>query len=157
MLEFKRTCFTEVHAFLELVAEQYATKIGGEKGNVTLTSYDGTLRVTVAVGNCISFGPEIQSAKTIIDECLKEWTKGGNPNLEAIVMDAFDVGQQGKLQAGKILGLRRLNIEDERWLRAMNAISDSVRLDVTKDYVRLHRRGNVEGKWELVPFDMAKL
>ncbi|MGV4877647.1 DUF3164 family protein [Acetobacter indonesiensis] len=157
MLEFKRTCFTEVHAFLELVAEQYATKIGGEKGNVTLTSYDGTLRVTVAVGNCISFGPEIQSAKTIIDECLKEWTKGGNPNLEAIVMDAFDVGQQGKLQAGKILGLRRLNIQDERWQRAMDAISDSVRLDVTKDYVRLHRRGNVEGKWELVPFDMAKL
>ncbi|MCG4258018.1 DUF3164 family protein [Acetobacter senegalensis] len=157
MLEFKRTCFTEVHAFLELVAEQYATKIGGEKGNVTLTSYDGTLRVTVAVGNCISFGPEIQSAKTIIDECLKEWTKGGNPNLEAIVMDAFDVGQQGKLQAGKILGLRRLSIEDERWRRAMDAISDSVRLDVTKDYVRLHRRGNVEGKWELVPFDMAKL
>lgn len=157
MLEFKRTCFTEVHAFLELVAEQYATKIGGEKGNVTLTSYDGTLRVTVAVGNCISFGPEIQSAKAIIDECLKEWTKGGNPNLEAIVMDAFDVGQQGKLQAGKILGLRRLNIEDERWRRAMDAISDSVRLDVTKDYVRLHRRGNVEGKWELVPFDMAKL
>lgn len=157
MLEFKRTCFTEVHAFLELVAEQYATKIGGEKGNVTLTSYDGTLRVTVAVGNCISFGPEIQSAKAIIDECLKEWTKGGNPNLEAIVMDAFDVGQQGKLQAGKILGLRRLNIEDERWQRAMDAISDSVRLDVTKDYVRLHRRGNVEGKWELVPFDMAKL
>lgn len=157
MRDFKALCFTEVHAFLELVAEQYGTRLGGEKGNITLSSYDGTLRVTVAVGNCISFGPEIQAAKNLIDECLKEWTKGGNPNLEAIVMDAFDVGQQGKLQAAKILGLRRLDIKDQRWRRAMDAISDSVRLDVTKDYVRLHRRNGPDARWELVSFDLAKV
>lgn len=157
MTEFKRLCFTEVNAFLELVAEQYGTRIGGEKGNVTLSSYDGTLRVTVAVGNCISFGPELQAAKSIIDDLLKEWTEGANTNLKTFVLDAFDVGQAGRLQPGKILALRRHEVDDDRWRVAMNAISDSVRLDVTKDYVRLHRRGNAEGKWELVPFDMAKL
>lgn len=157
MLDFKRLCFAEVHAFLDLVAEQYGAKIGGEKGNVTLSSYDGTLRVTVAVGSCITFGPGIQAAKGNIDECLKEWTQGGNPNLKAIVLDAFDVGKAGKLQPDKILALRRLNIEDERWKMAMQAIYDSVRLDVTKDYVRLHRRGSLDGKWELVSFDIAKI
>ncbi|KXV79988.1 sulfate transporter, partial [Acetobacter malorum] len=138
MRDFKTLCFTEVHAFLELVADQYGTKIGGEKGNVTLSSYDGTLRVTVAVGNCISFGPEIQAAKSIIDGLLTRWSEGANANLKAIVLDAFDVGQAGKLQAAKILALRRLEIDDEEWQRAMTAISNSVRLDVTKDYVRLH-------------------
>lgn len=157
MRDFKKLCFTEVHAFLELVADQYGTKIGGEKGNVTLSSYDGTLRVTVAVGNCISFGPEIQAAKSIIDGLLTRWSEGANANLKAIVLDAFDVGQAGKLQAAKILALRRLEIDDEEWQRAMTAISNSVRLDVTKDYVRLHKRSGAEDKWELVSFDMAKL
>ncbi|MFT8464646.1 MULTISPECIES: DUF3164 family protein [Acetobacter] len=157
MMDFKRLCFTEIHAFLDLVAEQYSTKIGSDKGNVTLTSYDGTLRVTVAVGNVISFGPEIKPAKTLVDNCLSRWSEGANANLKAVVLDAFDVDRQGSMNVGKILALRRLDIDDDEWKRAMLAISDSVRVDVTKDYVRLHRRPSPDAKWELVTFDLSKL
>lgn len=157
MMDFKRLCFTEIHAFLDLVAEQYGTKIGSDKGNVTLTSYDGTLRVTVAVGNVISFGPEIKPAKVLVDNCLSRWSEGANANLKAVVLDAFDVDRQGSMNVGKILALRRLDIDDDEWKRAMQAISDSVCVDVTKDYVRLHRRGSVDAKWELVSFDLSKL
>lgn len=157
MMDFKRLCFTEIHAFLDLVAEQYSTKLGSDKGNVTLTSYDGTLRVTVAVGNVISFGPEIQAAQTLIHGCLNRWSEGANANLKAVVLDAFDVDKQGSMNVGKILALRRLEIDDEEWQRGMQAISDSVRVDVTKDYVRLHRRPSPDAKWELVTFDLSKL
>ena len=157
MMDFKRLCFAEIHAFLDLVAEQYSTKLGSEKGNVTLTSYDGTLRVTVAVGNVISFGPEIQAAQTLIHGCLNRWSEGANANLKAVVLDAFDVDKQGSMNVGKILALRRLEIDDEEWQRGMLAISDSVRVDVTKDYVRLHRRPSPDAKWELVTFDLSKL
>ena len=157
MMDFKRLCFTEIHAFLDLVAEQYSTKLGSDKGNVTLTSYDGTLRVTVAVGNVISFGPEIQPAQTLIHSCLNRWSEGANSNLKAVVLDAFDVDKQGSMNVGKILALRRLEIDDEEWQRGMQAISDSVRVDVTKDYVRLHRRPSPDAKWELVMFDLSKL
>lgn len=157
MMDFKRLCFTEIHAFLDLVAEQYSTKLGSDKGNVTLTSYDGTLRVTVAVGNVISFGPEIQAAQTLIHSCLNRWSEGANANLKAVVLDAFDVDKQGSMNVGKILALRRLEIDDEEWQRGMQAISDSVRVDVTKDYVRLHRRPSPDAKWELVTFDLSKL
>ncbi|GBR58959.1 hypothetical protein AA18889_1874 [Acetobacter senegalensis DSM 18889] len=157
MMDFKRLCFAEIHAFLDLVAEQYSTKLGSDKGNVTLTSYDGTLRVTVAVGNVISFGPEIQAAQTLIHGCLNRWSEGANANLKAVVLDAFDVDKQGSMNVGKILALRRLEIDDEEWQRGMQAISDSVRVDVTKDYVRLHRRPSPDAKWELVPFDLAKM
>ncbi|WKC16735.1 DUF3164 family protein [Acetobacter pasteurianus] len=157
MMDFKRLCFAEIHAFLDLVAEQYSTKLGSDKGNVTLTSYDGTLRVTVAVGNVISFGPEIQAAQTLIHGCLNRWSEGANANLKAVVLDAFDVDKQGSMNVGKILALRRLEIEDEEWQRGMQAISDSVRVDVTKDYVRLHRRPSPDAKWELVTFDLSKL
>lgn len=157
MMDFKRLCFAEIHAFLDLVAEQYSTKLGSDKGNVTLTSYDGTLRVTVAVGNVISFGPEIQAAQTLIHSCLNRWSEGANANLKAVVLDAFDVDKQGSMNVGKILALRRLEIDDEEWQRGMQAISDSVRVDVTKDYVRLHRRPSPDAKWELVTFDLSKL
>ena len=157
MMDFKRLCFAEINAFLDLVAEQYSTKLGSEKGNVTLTSYDGTLRVTVAVGNVISFGPEIQAAQTLIHSCLNRWSEGANANLKAVVLDAFDVDKQGSMNVGKILALRRLEIDDEEWQRGMQAISDSVRVDVTKDYVRLHRRPSPDAKWELVTFDLSKL
>lgn len=157
MMDFKRLCFAEIHAFLDLVAEQYSTKLGSEKGNVTLTSYDGTLRVTVAVGNVISFGPEIQAAQTLIHGCLNRWSEGANANLKAVVLDAFDVDKQGSMNVGKILALRRLEIDDKEWQRGMQAISDSVRVDVTKDYVRLHRRPSPDAKWELVTFDLSKL
>ncbi|ASL41269.1 MULTISPECIES: DUF3164 family protein [Acetobacter] len=157
MMDFKRLCFAEINAFLDLVAEQYSTKLGSDKGNVTLTSYDGTLRVTVAVGNVISFGPEIQAAQTLIHSCLNRWSEGANANLKAVVLDAFDVDKQGSMNVGKILALRRLEIDDEEWQRGMQAISDSVRVDVTKDYVRLHRRPSPDAKWELVTFDLSKL
>ena len=157
MMDFKRLCFAEINAFLDLVAEQYSTKLGSDKGNVTLTSYDGTLRVTVAVGNVISFGPEIQAAQTLIHSCLNRWSEGANANLKAVVLDAFDVDKQGSMNVGKILALRRLEIDDEEWQRGMQAISDSVRVDVTKDYVRLHRRPSPDAKWELVMFDLSKL
>lgn len=157
MMDFKRLCFAEINAFLDLVAEQYSTKLGSDKGNVTLTSYDGTLRVTVAVGNVISFGPEIQAAQTLIHGCLNRWSEGANANLKAVVLDAFDVDKQGSMNVGKILALRRLEIDDEEWQRGMQAISDSVRVDVTKDYVRLHRRPSPDAKWELVTFDLSKL
>lgn len=74
-----------------------------------------------------------------------------------MVLDAFDVDKQGSMNVGKILALRRLEIEDEEWQRGMQAISDSVRVDVTKDYVRLHRRPSPDAKWELVTFDLSKL
>lgn len=100
--------------FLDLVAEQYSTKLGSDKGNVTLTSYDGTLRVTVAVGNVISFGPEIQPAQTLIHSCLNRWSEGANSNLKAVVLDAFDVDKQGSMNVGKIprCGVWRLTMRN---------------------------------------------
>ncbi|MGF1276664.1 DUF3164 family protein [Acetobacter pasteurianus] len=108
-------------------------------------------------GNVISFGPEIQAAQTLIHSCLNRWSEGANANLKAVVLDAFDVDKQGSMNVGKILALRRLEIDDEEWQRGMQAISDSVRVDVTKDYVRLHKRTSPDAKWELVTFDLSKL
>lgn len=153
---FRIKAFEDIRTVLALIAEKYGTTYGGQKGNITLTSYDGLKKITIAMGDSISFGPELQAAKSLIDSCLGRWSKGADENLRVIVTDAFEVGKEGKIRTDKILSLRRLNIDDEEWLRAMQAISDSIRIDATKAYIRFHERARPEDDFRQVPLDIAR-
>ncbi len=137
---FKQKALGNVEAFRELISEKYGAKRGGKKGNVTLNSYDGSLQLVVAVNESISFGPELEAAKALIDECIHDWSKNANANLRALVDDAFQVDKQGKISTARVLGLRRLNIEDAKWLRAMEVISDALRVTGSKTYFRVYKR-----------------
>ncbi|SMH62868.1 DUF3164 family protein [Azospirillum agricola] len=152
---FKSHTFDDVGAFLALLAEQYDAQRGGQKGNLTLTSYDGTLRVQVAVADNMTFGPELQIAKNLIDECIAEWAADANVNIRALVEHAFRVDKEGQVSRDGVFALRRVAIEDDRWQRAMAAIADSVRIEGTKTYVRFHRRPTPDARWEAVTIDLA--
>ena len=151
----KATAFAEVDTLLAMLAEKYGAAPGGKGGNVTLASYDGSLRIQSVIGHNLDFGPELQSAKALIDGCLDRWTQGGNPNIRAIVSDAFDIGQEGRLRVDRILGLRRLSIDDKDWLRAMEAISNAVRVTQSKRYVRFYRRDTPASAYKQVALDLA--
>lgn len=152
---FRERSFERIRALLELLDQQYQAKRGGRKGNVTLSSFDGTQRVSLAIGEHLAFGPELQTAKKLVDECITEWSEGADQNLRAIVDDAFQVNKEGKVQVDRILGLRRLNIDHPTWKRAMEAISDGVRVVGSKEYVRLHRRPSANRDFERVSLDIA--
>lgn len=87
--DFKRRAFDECYAWLDLVAEKYGRTRGGAKGNVTFSSFDGAQQITIRVQETLTFGPELQIAKDLIDECVTEWSEGANANLRAIISDAF--------------------------------------------------------------------
>lgn len=155
--DFKAEAFGTVSTFLSLLAEKYGTSRGGKKGNITLTSYDGLSRVQVAVQDYIQFGPQLQIAKQLVDECLQEWSDGANANLKAIVDQAFRVDKNNRLNTQAILGLRRLHISDEKWVKAMEAITDSIRVTSSKQYIRFYRRPVPEADFEAVNLDIAKI
>lgn len=137
---FKARAFGDVQAFRDLVAEKYGVKRGGKKGNVTLSTFDGSQQVVVAIAEHLSFGTELEAAKALIDGCIHKWSEGANANLRALVDQAFQVDKAGKISTSRVLGLRRLAIEDPDWLRAMDAISDAIRVTGTKTYVRVYKR-----------------
>jgi predicted RND superfamily exporter protein len=151
---FKESAINDVRSFVELSAEQYGVKIGGRKGNVTLNSYDGEYRILLAIADCVTFDERLQAAKALIDECIKEWTEGARSEIKALIDDAFAVDKQGKINTNRVLGLRRLKIEDEKWKRAMEALSDSVTVNTTKEYIRIYKRNN-QGEYALVNLDIA--
>ncbi|MDA8049029.1 MAG: DUF3164 family protein [Rhodospirillales bacterium] len=156
--QFKKQCFDEVRAFLALIDEKYGVKrAAGSRGGTQLESFDGTLRVTISVADIVALGPEISSAKALIDECITRWSEGANGNLKAVVDDAFALGEGGKLAIDRVLGLRRIAIEDPAWERAMEAIADAVRVMRSREYLRIYRRESPELPFQQLVLDFARL
>ena len=155
MGEFKDGVFGDIGAFIELSAEKYGAKVGGNKGNVTLFSYDGRYKIQRAINESLQFDERIQAAKVLIDECLNEWSEGSRPELKALIERAFNVDKEGNLNTSRILGLRRVDIKDDRWRRAMDAISDSVQVIGSKSYVRMYERVGDSDKYVPIPLDVA--
>ncbi|HCR12895.1 MAG TPA: sulfate transporter [Desulfovibrio sp.] len=156
MRGFRDDVLGDVAAFIQLSAEQYDARVGGTKGNVTLTSYDGRFKVQRAVAETLVFDERLQAAKSLIDECMTEWTEGSRDELKALINDTFRVDSTGSINTGRVLGLRRLAIDDDRWRRAMQAVSDSLQVSGTKAYVRVYARRE-DGKYEAIALDLAAL
>lgn len=152
---FKEALFNDIDAFVDLSAERYGAKLGGEKGNVSLVSFDGRYKVLMAIQDSLAFDEGLQAAKALIDECVHEWTQDARVEIKALINDAFQVDKQGHISTGRILGLRRLDIKDEKWQRAMTALSESVRVQNSTRYLRVYERVGLTNKYEPIALDIA--
>ena len=152
---FRGHTFDDVATFVEILAEKYKGKRGGAKGNTTITSFDGCLKVVIAVQEQLSFGPELQVAKELVDECIAAWSDGATPELLALVSHAFQVDKEGRINRAALFQLRRLDIEREPWPQAMAALADAIRVIGSREYVRFYKRPNPRGRWEAIPIDLA--
>lgn len=153
---FKAHTFEDVNDFVALLRQEYDETRGGTKGNMTFLSYDGCMKVEVQVSDHIDFGPELQIAKDLVDECLNEWSADARAELRAIVTRAFNTDRKGQINRSEIFMLLRLDIDDSRWTKAMQAIRDSMRIVGSKTYVRCHRRHDPDAAWEPITIDLAK-
>lgn len=148
--------FDDIGGLEALLAQEYGAKIGGPKGNKTLMTHDGLFKVTVQVADYIDFGPELHTAKALIDECMNEWAAGARDELRAIVTRAFNTDKPGQINRSEIFMLLRLEIEDPRWKSAMQAIRHAMRIVGSKSYVRLYQRPTQDAAWQPVTIDLAR-
>lgn len=155
---FKAELMGEFEDFLDEVAEVYGKPMRGAKGkgNITLMTFAGDLKIERKVQNTIAFDERLQLAKGKATNCISRWSKGANKNLQAIVTDAFDVDVAGNINVGRILGLRRHNIDDAEWQEAMQLIAESMKTVASKMQVRFYRRDD-KGQYQPLPLSMAAL
>jgi len=155
---FKAHTMSDLAALDRLVEEQYGfVKTGNKgKGNRTYMTFDGLMKVTVQVALFMDFGPELQVAKALIDECLTEWSADSRPEIQTIVARAFNTDQEGRVNRSEILMLLRLDIKDERWVKAMDAIRDAQRPRSAKEYVRFAMRESRDADFVAITVDLAK-
>ncbi|WP_017979859.1 DUF3164 family protein [Sphingomonas melonis] len=152
---FKGEAFEDVNALQALISQNYGATLGGKKGNITLVSFDGCQKVQVQVADLLEFGPELQAAKALIDECLTEWAVGSAVELRALVNRVFQVDKEGQINRAELFMLLRVEIEDERWVRAMEAIRDSIRVIGSRTYVRFYDRPAPDAAWHAITIDLA--
>lgn len=157
LARFKQHTFDDIGAMDALIAQEYGAATGGAKGNKTLTTFDGLFKVQVQVSDRIAFGPELQIAKTLLDECLNEWSADARPEIKAIVTRAFNTDREGQINRSEIFMLLRLEIEDARWQEAMRAIRDAMRVEGSQTYVRAYRREAADAPWQPVTIDLARV
>ena len=153
---FKKALREDLFSYLQLSAERYGKTYGGKKGNITLMSYDGSLKLMLAVNENLVFDERLQIAKSIIDECINKWSEGSRSEIRALVNSAFYVDKAGNINTARILGLRRLDISDPDWRRAMDAITESIQVSGSKEYLRIYTR-EANGEYKQVPLDVAAL
>ena len=156
MTAFKADSMADIAAFVQLSADRYDVAVGGKKGNVTLHSFDGQYRVNLSMQDTLVFDEGLLAAKALIDECINEWTEGSRSELKTLINAAFQVDKEGNISTARVLGLRRLEIKDEKWQRAMEALSDSLQVHTSKQFVRVYKRDEA-GDYQLVSLDIAKV
>lgn len=155
LADFKAVAFGDIEAFIELSAEQYDIKLGGKKGNVTLYSFDGRFKIQRSVQESIAFDERLQAARALIDECLRDWTQGARPEVATLANDAFRTDSQGEIRTARVLALRRLDIKDERWKRAMQAIGEACQVVGSKSYIRVYERIGDSDQYRAISLDIA--
>lgn len=152
---FKQGAFSDIATFVQTSAEQYDVQLGGQKGNVVLYSFDGCYKVVRQVQETIKFDERLKAAKALIDECITEWSTGSRDEIKVLVNDAFKVDKEGDVSTNRVLSLRRLNITDAKWQRAMQAIGDALSVVGSRSYVRIYERVGDTDQYKAVPLDVA--
>jgi hypothetical protein len=157
LIAFKRAAFDDIRTFQDILSATYGARGSGTRG-IRLESFDGLMRVEVSSASNVRFGAELDAAKALIEECVKDWlAEGSNAYIHAIVMDAFKVGEAGAYSAERVLRLQQFDIPDERWRRAMTAIQDARRAAESKLYVRFYVRENAESDFVQIVLDASRV
>ncbi|KDC65714.1 DUF3164 family protein [Bordetella bronchiseptica] len=157
LAEFKANAFNDIAAFVDISAEQYGVSLGGRKGNLTLYSFDQRYKLIRAMDETLVFDERLQVAKALIDQCLVDWTADARPELKAIIDRAFEVDKAGNINTDRVLALRRIQSTDERWIQAMQAISDSTMPAGSKSYIRAYERVGLTDRYEQIPLGVANV
>lgn len=155
LAEFKSRSLNDIADVVRIAGERYDVVLGGAKGNVTLTTYDGAYKVVRSVADRIAFTEEIEAAKELVNRCIQRWSQGANDNIRVLVDRAFRTDTKGQIKTSAVLELLRLDIDDAEWKRGMNAIKDSIQGNGTATYVRLYQRVGDSDSYVAIPLDLA--
>jgi hypothetical protein len=155
LTQLKIDAMSDINEFVENAGKQYKVKMGGIKGNLSLTSFDGEHMVKVCVSDRTVFDERLQVAKELVDKCIHKWSAGSRPELKSLIEHAFQTDREGKINTARVLELTRLSIHDADWKRAMQAVRDSIQVVGNTQYLRIYKRNSTGERYDQISLDIA--
>jgi hypothetical protein len=153
---FRGHLFSDLGEFDALLAEKYGVEKGGVKGNRTYSTVDDCYRISIRVRDSLDFGPELQAAKALIDDCLRDWSEDAAAPLRVIVNGAFNVDKEGLINKSEIFKLLRHDIQDPKWLQAMEALRDAIRVTGSRTTPEFRMRAGVGEELVSVSINLSR-
>jgi hypothetical protein len=154
---FKCRALNDIADLVSIAAEKYDVKLGGKKGNVSISTYDGSYKVIRTYAEQLAFTEELEAARELINDCIIRWSEGANDHIKVLVDRAFRTNGKGQLKTAAVLDLLRLEINDEGWKRAMEALKDSIQSVGATAYVRFYKRVGDSDQYRILALDIAAL
>ena len=155
---FREKCLTRIPAHRVHIAEAYEANLrANRKGNMTISTYDGRGKVEVRVTEFLTFGAELSAAKEVIDNCIRRWSEGSDAKIKTLIDDAFQTDAKNRINVQRVLGLRQYNFDDAEWQKAMQMISDAVRVAHSKSYVTISEFDAATDRLVSIPLSISNV
>lgn len=121
----------------------------GWKGNILLYNFSQNLCIERRIDETVSFDERLQMVKTTIDKWINNMLKDTDPTLSKVVAQAFSVDKQGRINTAMLLKLKRIDIQDAEWKKAMQLLDDSIFVKSSKMALRFRSKdlSVPEGGW----------
>lgn len=153
--QFKQRALNDIADVIQIAADRWEVDLGGKKGNITLSSFDGKYRVQRVYAERITFTEELEAAKELFGRCLDRWTEDANTNVRALIDRAFRPNKNGQIRTAELLGLLRLEIDDYEWEQACDALKQSISVNGSTVYIRVYERVGQSDSYRHIPLDLA--
>lgn len=150
----KAALLADIAEHVALVASAYDTQITGQRGDVRLDSFDGTLRIERASGNRTVVGEQIHAAEALVREYLDSASLPDG--VRAIVDRTFRRNRKtGELSVSRLVDFVSVEIDDDRWRMAQRAIREALQAAETVTYFRAYERARPDLPWQQIPLDFS--
>lgn len=128
---------------------------GNSKGGYSIGTFDREVKIEVSIQERIEFDDLITVAHEKIKQYLAEKMQGVDPDLVALINQAFET-RKGRMDVKRIMGLFRLQITHPLWIEAMELIKKSINRNDSKRYIQFLKKDK-NGEYNMVNLNFAAL
>ena len=131
----------------------------GWKGNIILYNFSQNLCIERRINETISFDERLQMVKTTIDKWLNDRLKNIDELIAKVISQAFSVDKQGRINTAMLLKLRKLDIQDHEWKKAMELLDESIFVKSSKMALRFRTKNTdvPDGAWSEIGLNFNEI
>jgi hypothetical protein len=156
LADFRRRALAAIDDHQAELARHSKAKIDLEKEkqrSKSLSTFDKSLEIRSTFHQFKEYNGHLSIAKGLLDNIIKRLANDADPILIAIVNDVFAV--DGAAVSGvKLNALRKYEVPDPDWNKAMAALSEAEEIVNSKRYVNVYYKDE-DGKKQRLPLDIA--
>ena len=129
-----------------------------EKGNFSVTSFDGLVKVAIDQAWHIELDDRVKEARDrMLGYAKRLCGKAGDDAaaLLEIVEEAFAANSAGRLSVSRVMSLCRRNIQAREWTEARDMLLASLQPERGRCYIHVYARPDMQHDFEMIRLDLA--